>query len=411
MIRFCLSAAFVLFASVSFGETVSVRSGEHSTFSRLVFRFSTRPDWEMGRVNGGFELRSGRPDVEFDLERTFELIPRDRVSSVTDLGEGRLFIVSDCDCHVEVFDLEGGYLVVDVKDGPAPQDSQAQNMIFSEPEEVGAVPEISSDLVLPIIEMPSVAATTAKLPAIFGLPAAQSSHQEAPAITLSPVPEEPDVAKSGESVSDLEKTLLEQISRAATQGLLKADLPDIQETVEEVKVSRSPIPDDLPMEIPEPIVEPQTHFAVSTAIDRARIGSGPVVSATTSGQACTSPEFFRVEDWGVPLEEGSDIGAFRAGLITEYDTTDAQGATALVRHYVYTSFGAEARALLRYYRDLVDRPDILETMAQIMDQGYADRATDYVAQMACDGPVALWAVLSQPQIFGYQTINTEAVFQ
>lgn len=418
MIRFGFLLFLVLMAKSALAETATVQSGEHSNFSRLVVRFQGPTDWRAGRVEGGFELRSSREKTEYDLSKVFDLIPRDRVAALTDRGAGVLYIEADCECHIEVFDLQPGFVVLDLKDGDAPQDWAALNELIDVKAEK-PVPSALPDLALPVISKPEpteAPRTKTRLPAVFGtqivIPPIPATNEGPIAVSSAPeddMPSDSEERDATESVSELEQALFEQISRAATQGLLEADLPDVDETVEAYEKPRVPIADDVPMDVIPTEKEPETHFAVSTSIDRARLGALPERNSSSTGQSCLPAKFFGIEEWGDPLEEGSDIGTFRAGLITEYDTTDADGATALVRHYVYTSFGAEARALLRYYRDLIDRPDILDAMAQIMDDGHSDQAEAYVDQMACDGPVSLWATLAQPKLFVYQTVNTQAV--
>ncbi|MGH1369715.1 MAG: hypothetical protein ACRBCL_13965 [Maritimibacter sp.] len=409
MTRVFLAIWLAFFSSALRAETVTVQSGEHEDFSRLVFLSSEMPDWELGRVEGGFELRSGRPDIEFDLGRVFDLIPRDRVREMINRENGRVFLDSSCACHVDAFELSSGFVVVDVKDGPASERAKAFNANFEESQPKPDEPIDAARQVLPVVPARPVAKTAQGFPTVFGRPTATTPIEKSSENAVE-TSDKMDVSRAEpEAVSELEQTLLEQISRAATQGLLEADLPDVQESVAEVDDIRTPVPDDVPMDVPAMQKEPETHFAISTAIDRARQDTSIATKSTGDGRKCLPSRFFEIEEWGVPLEEGSDVGAFRAGLISEYDTTDAAGATALVRHYIYITFGAEARALLRYYRDLIDRPDVLDAMAQIMDDGYAENAEFFVDQMACEGAVALWATLAQPQLFKYQEINAEAV--
>lgn len=410
-------ASLLCAATGAMAETVDVRSGEHAAFSRLVLRFDQVPEVTAGRVAGGFELRAPSEDRDFDLTRVFEMIPRDRVLEAEDRGGGTLFIASDCDCHLEVFPLDRTYLVVDVKDGPAPDALAAFNQSF----EPAAEPEVMADAPgLPVISDSAMGPRRSALPTVFGTNVLQDlgidplgpsdsadvSQDMAMEDEGAPAPED-----ETSTVSELEEALLAQISRAATQGLLEADLPDVEESLEgpEIEATPAPPPDAI-VNVPvktEP--EPENHFAVETSIDRARTETKVTSNVTNDGVSCIPPKYFSINDWGTPPDAGADIGSFRADLVTAYDTSDSDGATALVRHYIYITFGAEAKALIAFYKDRIDRTDVLSMMADVMDHGQSEQALEYVEQMTCGGPAALWATLAQPQLYAYQTINTDAV--
>lgn len=418
-----LGFAAVLLCCVATGamaETVGVRSGEHAAFSRLVLRFDQVPEVVAGRVAGGYELRAPSEDRTYDLSRVFDMIPRERILDTVDRGAGGLFIASDCECHLEVFQLDRTYLVVDVKDGPAPEALSAFNQSLDPDPEPEIIAEEAAPG-LPIVTGSDIGPRRSALPTVFGANVLQDLGIDpiAPAdgpdeaadrvagADAAPLPEE-----DSSTVSDLEEALLAQISRAATQGLLDADLPDVEESLEgpDIETAAPAPPPDAIINVPvktEP--EPESHFAVQTAIDRARTSTKVTRNETNDGVSCIPSKYFNITEWGTPPDEGADIGSFRANLVTAYDTSDSDGATALVRHYIYITFGAEAKALLAYYKDRIDRTDILSMMADVMDHGQSDQALNYVGQMTCGGPVALWATLAQPQLYAYQSINTDAL--
>ena len=103
-----------------------VRSGEHANFSRLVILYPETPEWEYGRVEGGYELRTSDVVAEYDLESVFDLIPRDRISSVEVRKDSHLFISVPCNCHSDVFEIRQG-LVIDIKDGSPSAFSRFEN--------------------------------------------------------------------------------------------------------------------------------------------------------------------------------------------------------------------------------------------------------------------------------------------
>jgi len=114
----CL-VAFCLVPGVLNAET-RVRSGEHGNFTRLVFYL---PDavqgWSANRLEEGYEIEMDPAPAALDTSEVFAFIPRTRVRDV-DLRNGAVWIESDCDCHVSIFQARPNVIAVDLRDGPDP---------------------------------------------------------------------------------------------------------------------------------------------------------------------------------------------------------------------------------------------------------------------------------------------------
>lgn len=396
-------------------QDIRILSGEHDTFSRLVLSIGPDVDWSVTRVERGYSVEVERDGAGFDLAQAFDRIPRTRVETLEDQGNGRLFIRSTCDCHVRPTAVGTGLLAIDIVDGPAPQDALAFNqqapatVPVADPS--GATsPKVGSYTPPPVrlpLNLPGLRLPDPPLPRPEDVPAARTAPLEETTTSIrdadeTPVPTEADANTPLQRARETEAALLEQIARAAAQGLLDADVP------EPVQLSDRPAPSSVDEEI-EPIepVRDSGHVAIITSVDDAsRSGA---VAHTDGGQSCLPDRYFSISDWGIPVENGADIGHFRSGIVGEFDEADGAGVTALVRHYIYITFGAEARAIIARFQTDIERPDVLEMMAEVMDHGFARGAVTFVEQMACDGPVALWAVAAQPELYRYQTINVVAV--
>ena len=100
-------------------QVVSVRSGEHESFSRLVFSFQPGRRWSIIRVKDGYL-------IDFDLEHlglndlgVFDLIPRTRITALIAHREASTVLIrTACDCPATGFLAGPGKLVVDVADDP-----------------------------------------------------------------------------------------------------------------------------------------------------------------------------------------------------------------------------------------------------------------------------------------------------
>lgn len=427
MIRLAVLIVAVFLPGMSRAETVPVRSGEHPDFTRLVLDFEVGADWVFGRVEGGFEFRPGRSDVSYDLEQVFDRIPRTRIREVEDLGDGRLFLAVDCPCHGDAFDLRRGRVVLDIKDGPpTPSASSFQadlplvaptalpgpsapDMIAAETERFG-LPLVAREK--PDPDRPGLPF----LPPAATMPPAAIAQDEGgqappgrqdvapPPQTL--VPE----AGSGARVAATEAALLEQIARAAAQGLVEADMGRMEDEIAAATHPRglppAAQPESPPSPEPPPPVTRRSHISITTSLDRSATDG---LAETEDGAPCIDPAFFDLADWGAPISDGTEIGPYRTRLFGEFDIADGEGVTELARYYVYAGFGAEALAVIRRHPDDVVRSDLLVAMAQVMDYGHADPATQFIEQMVCDGATALWAVLAQPRLDRAQSINRRGV--
>ena len=433
---------------VAQAETVGLRSGDHDRFTRLVIQFDEHEDWVFGRVDGGFEFRPLRGDIIYRLDRVYDKIGRSRIADVTDLGHGRLFLAADCKCHGVVDELADGQVVLDIVSGPAREPGTGVDASLPPPvtlredrnevtagARVATVPRagpprpsvVVSDraglpLTLPLVNQPVLkldrkpplpSEPPVAAPAAAKVQDEPDPHGEEqlspPATSQSASLLGPNDDEREARIARTETVLLEQVARAAAQGLLDADMSEVEQSVAEATrrdVVETPPPD---IERPMPPVSPRGHIAVETGVDRAFSRRSPRADETAEGDACIDPMLFDVSKWGGQIDNGAHIGAYRSNLVGEFDMVDGQGVTALARNYIFITFGAEAKALMRRYPDSAVRPDLLFAMAEIMDEGRSTAAPDFIDQMGCSGATALWATLAQPEIRSGQAINLDAV--
>ena len=122
-----LLVALVFWSALpTYAAPVPVRSGEHATFSRLVFPDAPGRGWDVARDGERVEIRFSAGLPELDLGRVFALIPRARIRGVASEGD-TLSLDLGCDCPVRVFQIPTGHIVIDVenpRDGSVPTVSQ-----------------------------------------------------------------------------------------------------------------------------------------------------------------------------------------------------------------------------------------------------------------------------------------------
>ena len=118
-LRTLVCLASCVFAGVCWADT-RVRSGEHSTFTRLVLYLPGPVDsWAAIGTEDGFDVAIAPMPRALDTSDVFAFIPRTRISDLA-LQGGKVRIASTCDCHISIFRVRADVIAIDVRDGPDP---------------------------------------------------------------------------------------------------------------------------------------------------------------------------------------------------------------------------------------------------------------------------------------------------
>ena len=148
---------------------VPVRSGEHATFTRLVFADTGDSRWTADRPGAdSFALAFSGPPPDLDLSGVFDRIPRSRLLGVS-LDGARLVLDLACACKVEASRIPSGHVVIDILD---------ERIDLQDPISEAAAPGNGTARILPLRLPPAPLALpvlAAYLPAIADNPS-PSSH-------------------------------------------------------------------------------------------------------------------------------------------------------------------------------------------------------------------------------------------
>ena len=345
---FCIALS-CLASSVS-SAPVSVRSGDHPNFVRMVIDIPIGADWEVGRVNDGFAIKV-EGIAEYETADVFSRISTSRITRIESQVEpNQLVLFSDCDCHATAFLWKPNKLVVDINNGQAPIGSKFETRLAPKQE----------TLVLPVLT---------SRPLVLE----KFLHSPAPAFDFSERTE--DLAQ----LDDLEQIVVESLARAATQGLLA---PSINlKSVESI-----------PIHFDAHIARNQPGLLAHTSIDLGTIAS---TKAINSPGACLSQEYFAVSEWITDQTFADRVTQARARIAGEFDKADPDSVIELARTYLLFGFGRETWSALHIDGEKSREREILILMGAIVD-GDKILPTMLEAQLECGGGEALWAFLAQP---------------
>ncbi|MCF6315015.1 MAG: hypothetical protein L3J30_01730 [Marinosulfonomonas sp.] len=397
--RFLFAVVIICFPMLAIAEGVTVRSGEHADFSRLAFEFSGPADWEMGRVENGYEIRLKGAGAAIDTSDVYRRISRDRIKSlVVSEDNTRITLVLGCECHADAFEFRPGLLVVDVKDGQPSAKSIFETRFDSgelsvDPYTGTIILENSpSDVVENAQSLP-----TAILP--FGAPLARSITNPRGGVHV----ENADATSQlpTKRVAEMQSTILRQIGRAASQGLLDANLPHPPE----VGQGREEPANSVVIEAPAPSTKPHINIHIESSIDREFANLATSGLMTDNGSECLSDAQFNVVNWGNADSVLARVSEKRGKISGEFDQIDERAVEDLVKAYIYAGFGAEALDVLAIFNVAIEDENILKAMARIVDGMTSERNPYFDGQISCDTDVALWAALAAPSFSKQDNIN------
>ena len=397
--RFLFAIFFICFPMMVIAERVTVRSGEHADFSRLAFEFSGPVDWEMGRAEHGYEIRLKGVGAEIDVSDVYRRISRDRIKSLTvSVDNTRITLVLGCECHADAFEFRPGLLVVDIKDGQPPATSRFE--IAFDSGELSTDQDVDASA---YENSPDLAADSEQILPADILPFGAPDVRPQTSPRFGEFVENADAGRQlpTKRVAEMQSTILRQIGRAASQGLLDANLPHPPD----VGVGREEPASSVAIEAPAPSTKPHINIHIESSIDREFANLATSGLMTDNGSECISDAHFDVVNWGDADSVLTRISEIRGKISGEFDQIDERAVEDLVKAYIYAGFGAEAMDVLATFDVTLENENTLITMARIVDGITTERGPNFEGQISCDTNVALWAALATPSFSKQDNIN------
>ena len=386
--------ALCLLAGPGFAQSVPIRSGEHETFTRLVFQVPTGVEWNLEQGWDAARLTIDLPEIKFESGAVFSRIPRSRLSDLSQAAPGDpLLLTLACNCSVNGFRQGNKMLVIDISDTP-PDYDQLRDV---RPHRLASTPyrfrlsNVSRPLqTLPVPRLPLVTERRRKTESVA---------------SLAPQLLEPKSTVAGLDV--LEKRLLTQIGRAVGQGLVTPKQPmetsvptsDPSETV-------SPL-EQIAADASESLEQPS--LTVSTTIDRDLAAVAKALTGTNDEPTCISSAQLALHDWHEAEPFGERVSRLRSGLVGEFDKIDQDTALQLSLAYLSYGFGAEAARVLALIEDSTDSKKVLSALARLIDDDKLTEPSPFNGQENCDTDAALWAVFENPELAA--DANSDAVLR
>ena len=316
-----------------------------------------------------------------------------------------LKITLGCECKVRAFRLGARMLVVDIIDfaGVPQQVVDAAPMISEQASKKDSKPRIGETAARPRFSFPFITAQQS--------PSIQLKFTDQPHATLQDMPRNVQSADGVQKqsvsteqlarknrMSEAEKRLAEQLSRAASQGLVTPRAAILAKQMSETSAKSTQPSEAKAQEMISSADAPPTqgiNLRAQTSADRdfARLLENR--PENSNGDPCLTDQDLDLSGWASDAAFGRQIGHLRATLMGEFDRPNPTAARDLARLYIHFGFGAEALQVIRASKLAGEEATLLQTLAEIMEFGHASDSNPLENQFECDSHAALWATLAE----------------
>ncbi len=340
---FKLIAALIALASPAFAQEVTVRSGEHAGFTRLVFNVPPDTGWVLTHRKNGARLSVDLEAATFQTNAVFGRLTTNRLAAMSQKkpGDG-LDLEFGCDCVASAFLYRKSMIVLDIAPGTA-------------------LPSLLADIPPP-------------------RPDPQKKPERQDPVTSFELPL---LSMNGQAFKD-------QLSTRLLQG---ADREVLDLNLAGIGPRRSPDLLALPM-----IDGLQSNVQLSTVLDDLNAILGAEFPQIHAKPACFTTVELGFETWSDSRPFQEQVAQLRAGLFKEFDDLDEDRAMALARLYAFHGFGAEAVQMLKMLADQNSDADRVQAIAHIVDNRPMPATSPFQGLQRCDSDAALWAALAEQQL-------------
>lgn len=362
-----------------------IRSGEHPGFSRLVLNTGSATQWNVSVSGRTVSLFFPYATERFQTDRIFDLIPKTRVGSVeTETGpDGTMVrLEMECDCRVTTLDAGANYLAIDIADPGA---------------ELLANAEVHNDGTFP------------------------GDNQN---INVGSDPDQP--LREEKMVSNAEIALIEQIQKAADQGLINLDqtgksmtengsekAPNIAVELSRLSPAVPPVQPAIPPHPPQPTLPlssggggteesedtlamlfDSSQIQASTVFDRYSARNAERMTERATPLDCIPDHQIDVAYWTDGRELFEQASELYGQLVGEFDTPNTDAVLELSQLYIRFGFGAEARNVLTAFEVDTPKSALLNDLSRIVDGGHVGLFGPLARTSACPGRHGLWLAVA-----------------
>jgi hypothetical protein len=333
-------------------DALTAQSGEHDTFSRIVFPIPGDISWEVRQTDRSAVIVFPGLASRLSIEGVMSRLPSGRLEAIRAQSD-TVELDLGCDCLIDVFRFDGRFVVIDVVipvviAGETPQPEEQRQPIveidYYRPNSIGAFADIGVPFEVP-------RPTTLDVP-----------RQDPPRFS--------------------EDTLAARVAEAVSAQLLAPS-------------------GDLAPNDPQAALDTLAQIEINTPFR-----NQPPQIIRAQQELCALPAYADIGLWSSRAEVLNTIGFLRRNVFNDSGQVLSENTRALAAAYLSLGFGAEAYALVELSDD---QNDLIGDLAYVVD-GMPSPAESRLRQTyTCPNALAFWAVLSTGALPADVELNENAV--
>ncbi|WP_420585736.1 hypothetical protein [Ruegeria sp.] len=342
-----LATALIAAASGVAAQDLTVRSGEHEGYTRLVVQVPPDTTWSLKQTKNGARLNVALKDVRFQTSSVFQRLTENRLASISQPeAGGSLELEFGCECAASAFLFKDTMIVVDIAPG-------------------SFLPPLTSDI---------------------------------PGPFLPTAPKEKDTLHADHSIDLLALPLFNQNANGFEQQLSTRLLQGADRGIVDLNIAPVGLRDSTGNQSLFIPPEVELNVQVSSVLEELNGLLGPDIPHLERRPPCISSAELGFDDWSDERPFAEQAAHLRSGLYQEFDKVDREQALRLARLYAYSGFGAEALRALELVGQKSAAADRISAVARVLDDGPLADTNPFEGLQRCDGDAALWSVLTEGQL-------------
>lgn len=340
------------------GQTIPVRAGEHSSFTRIVVPINQDVAWQVTRKGKTVTLSFAPHKLEFNLTNVFDRIPKKRITNVYQTkSQSSVTLETSCECNVESFRANPTLVAIDIID----RDSRSG--------------ELSPNLPI-IVDSHSTQETSKN--AIDKLNDTNMENSPSP---LSKMQNDLSLLKAPEL--SIQNFILNHLARASDQGLLKRMTKN--NVAAEGKIGGAAEINGL---------ENISQISAATTIDKEFLASEKIVEEEPE-IPCISDHLLAIASWGNGESYITQISKLRSDMFEEFDKANMETLISMAKLQLHFGFGKEAEQTLALLPTTSNQKSILQSIARLVDNPMGSKSPMLGSRQHCDGFLSMWSLLSE----------------
>ncbi len=339
-------------------QAVKVRSGEHDSFTRLVFQLPEKSTWNITSAEKKLSIQFAGAKVALDVSSVFSRIGRDRLSALNwSQDDSTLELLLVCDCSHRSFRASKNALVLDIIEPERPSETATATARVPAPFEKALNKTVLSF---------GIDRTVQKSEPIHPAPTALPIKGFSTQATARPS-EKRQTAEIEKSISAAQGVIIGRLAKGSTEGILSP-------TQRAPKVSNRSSDDT----------------------------SQEVTSDRHTTQIQLAPNFiecqedFDFQQWGNETHFSEQLAELRSNLINEIGAVDIVAAEKLTKFFLFNGFGAEAAEMIQL-EPKIDPSGLLLEFAWAVDGDFQKLTQKFSENRDCGVNYELIAALSGEQ--------------